>query len=88
MKKSIFFAVQIALLCLSSCGTTSLSTRPSTWNTAHHQSVIAQIVDRDTILIGTTGDYRPLSFCESDGSYWGFGIEVARAFASRLGVAT
>lgn len=88
MKKYIFFAVQIALLCLSSCGTTSLSTRSSTRNAAHHQSVIAEIVGRDTILIGTTGDYRPLSFCESDGSYWGFGIEVARAFASRLGVAT
>ena len=88
MKKYIFFFFFLALLCLSSCGTTSLTTRSSTRNAAHHPSVIAEIVDRDTILIGTTGDYRPLSFCEPDGSYWGFGIEVAQEMASRLGVAT
>lgn len=38
---------------------------------------VAEILDRGTILFGTTGDYRPLSFCESDGTYWGFGIDVA-----------
>ena len=47
---------------------------------------VAEIVERGTILFGTTGDYRPLSFCETDGSYWGFGIEVANEIASRLGV--
>ena len=47
---------------------------------------VAEIVDRGTILFGTTGDYRPLSFCEPDGTYWGFGIEVAKEIASRLGV--
>ena len=39
---------------------------------------VAEILDRGTILFGTTGDYRPLSFCEPDGTYWGFGIEVAK----------
>ena len=48
---------------------------------------VAEILDRGTILFGTTGDYRPLSFCEPDGTYWGFGIEVAKKIASRLGVA-
>ena len=48
---------------------------------------VAAIVDRGTILFGTTGDYRPLSFCEPDGTYWGFGIEVAKEIALRLGVA-
>ena len=47
---------------------------------------VAEIVERGTILIGTTGDYRPLSFREPDGTYWGFGIEVANEIASRLGV--
>ena len=47
---------------------------------------VAEIVERGTILIGTTGDYRPLSFCEADGTYWGFGIEVAKEIAKRLGV--
>ena len=47
---------------------------------------VATIVDRGTILFGTTGDYRPLSFCEPDGTYWGFGIEVAKEIANKLGV--
>ena len=47
---------------------------------------VAEILDRGTILFGTTGDYRPLSFCEPDGTYWGFGIEVANEIARRLGV--
>ncbi len=49
---------------------------------------VAEIVERGTLLVGTTGDYRPLSFCESDGTYWGFGIEVAQEIAKRLGVET
>ena len=47
---------------------------------------VAEIVERGTILIGTTGDYRPLSFCEADGTYWGFCIEVAKEIAKRIGV--
>lgn len=47
---------------------------------------VAEILDRGTILFGTTGDYRPLSFREADGTYWGFGIEVANEIAKRLGV--
>lgn len=47
---------------------------------------VREIVERGTILVGTTGDYRPLSFCEADGTYWGFDIEVAREIAKRMGV--
>ena len=47
---------------------------------------VAEILDRGTIIFGTTGDYRPLSFCEPDGTYWGFGIEIANEIARRLGV--
>ena len=47
---------------------------------------VAEILDRGTILFGTTGDYRPLSFCQSDGTYWGFGIDIANEIARRLGV--
>jgi len=47
---------------------------------------VAEIIERGTLLVGTTGDYRPLSFCEDDGTYWGFGIEVAREIANSLGV--
>ena len=52
------------------------------------EGTVAKIVARGKILIGTTGDYRPLSFCEPDGSFWGFGIEVAKEIAARLGIDT
>ena len=49
---------------------------------------VAQIISRDTLRVGTTGDYRPLSFYEtSTGQYWGFGIELAQTIARRMGVA-
>ena len=42
---------------------------------------------RETLLVGTTGDYRPLSYKEPEtGAYWGFGIDVARELAGSLGV--
>lgn len=47
---------------------------------------VAEIVERGTLLVGTTGDYRPLSFREEDGIYWGFGIEVAQEIARHLNV--
>ena len=59
----------------------------STYTDVPIDGKVAEILDRGTILFGTTGDYRPLSFCEPDGTYWGFGIEVAKEIASRLGVA-
>ncbi len=48
---------------------------------------IERIQQRGTLMVGTTGDYRPLSFYEPEtGEYWGFGIEIAQAIANRLGV--
>ena len=41
--------------------------------------------ERGTLLVGTTGDYRPLSYREADGNYWGFGIEMAEKIAERIG---
>jgi cyclohexadienyl dehydratase len=50
------------------------------------QTTIQRIQQRGVLLVGTTGDYRPLSYREENGVYWGFGIELADTFASRLGV--
>ena len=55
-------------------------------NLSERQSTIERIVDRGTLLVGTTGDYRPLSYREADGNYWGFGIEMAEKIAERIGV--
>ena len=48
---------------------------------------VAEIEERGKIQFGTTGDYRPLSFLEPEtGEYWGFGIELAKVMATKLGV--
>ena len=48
---------------------------------------IDKIQARGTLLVGTTGDYRPLSYKEPEtGVYWGFGIDVAGEIAGSLGV--
>jgi len=52
-------------------------------------STIDRIKQRGTLIVATTGDYRPLSFLEQEsGEYWGFGIEMAKAFADKLSVKT
>jgi len=60
----------------------------STYSDIPIDGKVAEIVQRGTLLVGTTGDYCPLSFREADGSYWGFGIEMAQEIASYLGVET
>ena len=48
---------------------------------------VAEIEERGLIRFGTTGDYRPLSFLEPEtGEYWGFGIDLAKVMAEKLGV--
>ena len=47
---------------------------------------IHRIQENGILLVGTTGDYRPLSYLEENGEYWGFGIEMADKIAQRLKV--
>ena len=70
--------------CCTSC---SLFDNSSAQNGVPAGVTISRILERDTIIIGTTGDYRPLTFLESDtGEYWGFGIEMSKAIAVKMGV--
>lgn len=41
---------------------------------------------RGALRVGTTGDYKPFTFRDPDGSYRGADIEMAKRLASRLGV--
>ena len=73
----------IAILCIS--GTVSLSSCSSDDDAP--QTTVERIKQHGKIIVGTTGDYRPLSFCEPEtGEYWGFGIEMAREIARQLDV--
>ena len=53
---------------------------------AHEKPTVRRIQDRGTLLVGTTGDYRPLSYRDSTGTYHGFCLELAGLIAGRLGV--
>lgn len=81
IKKILWLQVVVLMLCctnvLAACGDDD--------NTAVRGKV-AEIKERGTLLVGTTGDYRPLTFCEPDGTYWGFDIDVAREIAATMGV--
>ena len=55
-------------------------------NKVGEQPAVERITERGTLIVGTTGDYRPLSYKESDGEYWGFGIDMAEKIAERLDV--
>ena len=82
---AIMLVVAIALL----SGTVSFCSCSANEDNATeivNQPTISRIQERGTLLAGTTGDYRPLSFREDDGTYWGFGIEVAGEIARRLEV--
>ncbi len=68
------YRVWLLLAVLTICGTASFASCTSN----EGNGKVAEIQNRGTILVGTTGDYRPLSFREADGTYWGFGIEMAK----------
>jgi len=84
---SQILTVLLALFVLCSCGIASLQTQYSNKTEQDGDGKVAEIMQRGTLLVGTTGDYRPLSFYE-DGTYWGFGIEIAQMIAHYLGVKT
>jgi cyclohexadienyl dehydratase len=89
--KAIVFAAAIVLVVAIALlsGTVSFCSCSANEDNATeivNQPTISRIQERGTLLAGTTGDYRPLSFREDDGTYWGFGIEVAGEIARRLGV--
>ena len=73
---------------LALCGmVSSASCTTSDDNPSVSQPTVQRITERGKLLVATTGDYRPLSYREANGDYWGFGIEMAGKIAERLGVA-
>ena len=55
--------------------------------TVSRTPTVDRIQQRGTVLVGTTGDYRPLSYKEPDtGEYWGFCLDVAGEIAKAMNV--
>ena len=84
MRKIFLLFYTVALLCSTASFASCTATEDSAIVVS--QPTVARIQHRGTLLVGTTGDYRPLSFREADDTYWGFGIEVAGEIARRLHV--
>ena len=83
MKSKLLLAALVLILCAAS---TIICCTKDSDNTADANTLDA-IRRRGTLIIGTTGDYRPLSYREpKTGEYWGFGIEVAQKIAENIGV--
>ena len=81
------FKTWLLIAVLFFIGTAPLASCSSNDDESSVRPTIERIERRGKILIGTTGDYRPLSFCEPEtGEYWGFGIEMAREMAAELSV--
>ena len=69
-----FLRLALLVLLLNGCATTKTCK-------------IDKIEKRGTLLVGTTGDYRPLSYLEpSTNKYWGFDADLAEVIAKDFGV--
>lgn len=78
-RRGWLLTLAVALCCvagLTFCARNGGSSRPT----------VERVQKRGVLMVGTTGDYRPLTFREESGEYWGFGIDLAGALAARLGV--
>ena len=79
-----FFKPLIAVFLLLAGG--CVSPRPQ-GDARPARPAIARIEARGVLLVGSTGDYRPLTWRDPETGRWeGFGIEVAERIAARLGV--
>ena len=54
--------------------------------TAHAGAALDAIRSHGELRVGTTGDYKPFTFLEADGSRWGADVEMAQDLAKKLGV--
>ena len=74
------------LVAILTCCTTTFASCTTNDDNPSGRPTITRIQEREKLLVGTTGDYRPLSYREPTGDYWGFGIEMAEKIAERIGV--
>lgn len=80
--------IWLLVVLLALAGTTALAACSEKEVSLAGRPTVERIEQRGTLLVGTTGDYRPLSFREPEtGLYWGFAIELAETMAARMGVA-
>ena len=83
MKQTKLWMTALILIVFS---TATFASCTSDEEQSSQQPTVQRIVERGKLLVATTGDYRPLSYRERNGDYWGFGIEMAERIARHIGV--
>ena len=94
LRNRLFTVIFVTIAAFAFCGTLTAcpssddsSESTATADSSIQAATIKKIEQRGKLLVGTTGDYRPLSFYESETKeYWGFGIEIAKEIAKQLSV--
>lgn len=82
MKNNLIHSLLLAIVFVAAIGLTGCSSSDSVAVTK-----IDEIRQRGTLLVGATGDYRPLSYLEPQiNVYWGFDADLAAIIANDLGV--
>lgn len=83
MKKSLLHSLLLVTAILASNLLTSCRRSESVDPTTK----VDAIKQRDTLFVGATGDYRPLSYLDPQtNAYWGFDVDLAEIIANDLGV--
>lgn len=78
MKKILILIAAVLVVLQTGCGSSKHIAA---------KNKVDEIVQRGTLLVGTTGDYRPLSYLEPEThTYWGFDTDLAEIIGKELGV--
>ena len=86
--KAMACAVALTLV-LGGCGQSALKQdelRDTSAQVSSTSVTVGQIKERGYLLVGTAGDYCPLSMKEGPGAYWGLDADLAQDLACDLGV--
>ena len=81
LKIKSFLVILFIVMIINGCHNTQKAK-----NTDIEQPAIQKIKSRGKLIVGTTGDYKPLTFKKENGEYWGLEIDIAQTIAKRLGV--
>lgn len=86
--KAVACAVALTLV-LGGCGPSALNQdklQDASAQASQAGVTVEQIKERGYLLVGTAGDYCPLSMREDSGTYWGLDADLAQDLACDLGV--
>lgn len=87
MKKFLLFLIiVVSLVSLTACGSNSSKAKEGKKETAEGENALERIQNSGKLIIGTTGNYRPFSYMDSNNELTGYDIEWANIIAEELGV--